>query len=352
MKSNPRIRPREARDDSRFIELRSKVFGDDADFLKFFADCFGDDYLDYVLTEEIADVEESIQGALTQFLIGKLKLPKANASENETCSHFDGMNVEISYAICTDKAARGKGYGSYITVYAREVAEASRRLSMLSPAEPSLIDFYEPLNYKKFMYAEHGTVDFSEADGAYSLAKNANASLSSLTESSEPNASKINALQGNAMPTGTSLTISRLTASEYNNHREAILTNRAHLALSKGALKFVSESSDGGAGLILISENSEQLAIAALDCEADEVLLISELLTFSESGGNYDLAMKLCSYLTKEYGKSKCDYMFPAAKGSKTALALGLLSISSEALSELYNPNKDEFVPYMGFTFG
>ena len=33
---------------------------------------------------------------------------------------------------------------------------------MLSPAEPSLIKFYEPLEYKKFMYAEQGSVLASE----------------------------------------------------------------------------------------------------------------------------------------------------------------------------------------------
>ncbi len=41
-----------------------------------------------------------------------------------------------------------KGYGSHITVYAREIAESSRKLSMLSPAEPSLIKFMNLLEYR------------------------------------------------------------------------------------------------------------------------------------------------------------------------------------------------------------
>lgn len=322
MKSNIKIRPREACDNSRFLELRSEVFGDDANFLQFFDNCFDNSYLDYVLIETSDGLEKSIQGALTQFMMGKLSLPKYKNSEPKTRSGLDGMNIEISYAICTDKNARGKGYGSYITLYAREVAESSRKLSMLSPAEPSLIDFYEPLNYKKFMYAEHDILDFSKPTIAGQL------------------------------PTESLLNYNRLTAKEYNVYRESILEKRAHVVLSQEALKFVSESSCSGNGLILISENSKPLAIAAIDIDNTEILTVAEILTFSNAGGNYDLALKLCSNLTKAYKKSKCDYMFPADKDSKTKLALGLIAVSAEDLATLYDPDEDDFVPYMGFTFG
>ena len=157
MKNNYIIRPREDSDLASFISLRSKVFGDDEGFIELFDDCFRDDYLDFLIIEEQGD-GAVLQAALTQFDMGRLVIPTGKKSE------IAGKSIEMSYAICTDPAARGKGYGSHITVYAREIAESSRKLSMLSPAEPSLIKFYEPLEYKKFMYAEQGSIHVSEQD--------------------------------------------------------------------------------------------------------------------------------------------------------------------------------------------
>ncbi len=272
MKNNYIIRPREASDFDDFISLRRKVFGDDEEFIEFFDNCFRDDYLDFLIIED-QDGGEMLQAALTQFDMGRLVVPPDKVSE------IAGKSIEMSYAICTDPAARGKGYGSHITVYAREIAESSRKLSMLSPAEPSLINFYEPLEYKKFMYADQGSVLVSEhVDFEFSK-----------------------------------LQIKALTPQEYNNYREAILANRVHIKLSEGALRFSAglvtpatagsapsnnaESADlagsapdweaesgapDSSGLLLISDGAEPLAIAA--CEAAEAgsLAAAELLTFSE----------------------------------------------------------------------
>ena len=191
------IRPREASDLEDFVSLRRRVFGDDAEFIEFFDACFRDDYLDFLIIED-QDGGETLQASLTQFDMGKLVVPEGKVSD------IAGKSIEMSYAICTDPAARGKGYGSHITVYAREIAESSRKLSMLSPAEPSLIKFYEPLEYKKFMYAEQGSVLASEhVDFEFSH-----------------------------------LQTKVLTPQEYNNYRETILANRVHIKLSEGALRF------------------------------------------------------------------------------------------------------------------
>ena len=269
----------------------------------------------------------------------------------------------MSYAICTDPAARGKGYGSHITVYAREIAESSRKLSMLSPAEPSLIKFYEPLEYKKFMYAEQGSVLASEhVDFEFSH-----------------------------------LQTKVLTPQEYNNYRETILANRVHIKLSEGALRFAAglaapytsgslptldagsadlagslptldagsadlagsapdwEAESGApdsSGLLLISDGAEPLAIAA--CEAAEAgsLAAAELLTFSEDGGHKELGIAVAKALAARCGAQRCDYMMPSRAGSETSAALGMISASYEELSEVYSAAPCECPPYMGFTFG
>ena len=328
MKNNYIIRPREASDLEDFVSLRRRVFGDDAEFIEFFDACFRDDYLDFLIIED-QDDNEVLQASLTQFDMGKLVVPEGKVSD------IAGKSIEMSYAICTDPAARGKGYGSHITVYAREIAESSRKLSMLSPAEPSLIKFYEPLEYKKFMYAEQGSVLASEhVDFEFSH------------------------LQTNV-----------LTPQEYNNYRETILANRVHIKLSEGALRFaaglVTPATAGSApdweaesgapdssGLLLISDGAEPLAIAA--CEAAEAgsLAAAELLTFSEAGGHKELGIAIAKALATRCGAKRCDYMMPSRSGSETSAALGMISASYEELSEVYSAAPGECPPYMGFTFG
>ena len=356
MKNNFIIRPREASDFDDFISLRRKVFGDDEEFIEFFDNCFRDDYLDFLIIED-QDGGEMLQAALTQFDMGRLVVPSNKVSE------IAGKSIEMSYAICTDPAVRGKGYGSHITVYAREIAESSRKLSMLSPAEPSLINFYEPLEYKKFMYAEQGSVlVYEHVDFEFSKFQ-----------------------------------IKVLTPQEYNNYREAILANRVHIKLSEGALRFAAglvtpatagsvpadnaESADlagslptldagsanlagsapdceaesgapDGSGLLLISDGAEPLAIAA--CEAAEAgsLAAAELLTFSEDGGHKELGIAIAKALATRCGAQRCDYMMPSRSGSETSAALGMISASYEELSEVYSDATGECPPYMGFTFG
>ena len=322
MKNNYIIRPREDSDLASFISLRSKVFGDDEGFIEFFDDCFRDDYLDFLIIEEQGD-GAVLQAALTQFDMGRLVIPTGKKSE------IAGKSIEMSYAICTDPAARGKGYGSHITVYAREIAESSRKLSMLSPAEPSLIKFYEPLEYKKFMYAEQGFIHVSEQDNFEFL----------------------------------QLQFKIITPQEYNNYREKILANRVHIKLSDGALRFVAglveadtsgsaPAMDDGSGLMLISDGAEPLAIAACETAGPGSLAVSELLTFSEDGGHKELGLVIAKALAARCGAQRCDYMMPSRAGSESSAPLGMISASYEELAEVYSPEHGECPPYMGFTFG
>ena len=221
---------------------------------------------------------------------------------------------------------------------------------MLSPAEPSLIKFYEPLEYKKFMYAEQGSVLASEhVDFEFSH-----------------------------------LQTKVLTPQEYNNYRETILANRVHIKLSEGALRFAAglvapytsgslpaldaESADwaGSApgweagseapdcsGFLLISDGAEPLAIAACEAAAEAgSLAVAELLTFSEDGGHKELGIAIAKALATRCGAKRCDYMMPSRSGSETSAALGMISASYEELAEIYSAAPGECPPYMGFTFG
>ena len=435
MKNKYIIRPREAHDDSEFIDLRRKVFGDDKEFIDFFDSCFQDDYLDLVIIESLDD-KEVLQAALTQFNMGQLVVPAWKQSS------LDGKQIEISYAICTDKIARGKGYGSHITVYARELAESSRKLSMLSPAEPSLIDFYAPLGYREFMYAEQGVVaaDLAAAQCEIRDILAASSAVASCAESDTLTASCAAAgcaesdtltvscaeansddTDGNILPVSDDWIIKfeNITPEKYNCYREAILAERAHIKLSEGALRFVAGSAAGAgcAGLLLVSavrcagsadgaqrtahvataaeaaadgaqgaarnevgfavnraardeaatsvnrassadvglDTGDALPLAIAACETGEVpgsLFASELLTFSEVGGDKELGTAIAKALAARSGKHSCEYMMPGIAGSKSTAALGLLAADDDDLTEIYGGEQGEYLPYMGFTFG
>lgn len=418
MKNKYIIRPREAHDDSEFIDLRRKVFGDDKEFIDFFDSCFQDDYLDLVIIESLDD-KEVLQAALTQFNMGQLVVPAWKQSS------LDGKQIEISYAICTDKIARGKGYGSHITVYARELAESSRKLSMLSPAEPSLIDFYAPLGYREFMYAEQGVVaaDLAAAQCEIRDILAASSAVASCAESDTLTVSCAEAnsddTDGNILPVSDDWIIKfeNITPEKYNCYREAILAERAHIKLSEGALRFVAGSAVGAgcAGLLLVSavrcagsadgaqrtaraeaahtadgaqgaarnevgfavnraardeaatsvnrassadvglDTGDALPLAIAACETGEVpgsLAASELLTFSEVGGDKELGTAIAKALAARSGKHSCEYMMPGIAGSKSTAALGLLAADDDDLTEIYGGEQGEYLPYMGFTFG
>ena len=458
MKNKYIIRPREAHDDSEFIDLRRKVFGDDKEFIDFFDSCFQDDYLDLVIIESLDD-KEVLQAALTQFNMGQLVVPAWKQSS------LDGKQIEISYAICTDKIARGKRYGSHINVYARELAESSRKLSMLSPAEPSLIDFYAPLGYREFMYAEQGvvaadlaaaqceirdilaassavascaesdtlTASCAAAGCAESDTLTASCAVASCAESDTLTVSCAEAnsddTDGNILPVSDDWIIKfeNITPEKYNCYREAILAERAHIKLSEGALRFVAGSAAGAgcAGLLLVSavrcagsadgaqrtaraeaahtahvataaeaaadgaqgaarnevgfavnraardeaatsvnrassadvglDTGDALPLAIAACETGEVpgsLFASELLTFSEVGGDKELGTAIAKALAARSGKHSCEYMMPGIAGSKSTAALGLLAADDDDLTEIYGGEQGEYLPYMGFTFG
>lgn len=108
-------------------ELWCQVFGDSPEYVDAFYDNWGDQIWGVVLKEGRAVVS-----ALTCFALGTLR----------------GHQVAMTYAVCTAPPARGKRYGSLITEYARDLVIHSGAISILSPAEPSLVDFYKPLGYE------------------------------------------------------------------------------------------------------------------------------------------------------------------------------------------------------------
>lgn len=182
-------------------ELWCQVFGDSPEYVDAFYDNWGDQIWGVVLKEGRAVVS-----ALTCFALGTLR----------------GHQVIVTYAVCTAPPARGKRYGSLITEYARDLVLQSGAISVLSPAEPSLVDFYKPLGYEpNFTSCHFNNPDFAAVD----------LSSSSDSASSTESDSDLHS----STPSG----FYEITASEYWQLREELLSDVPHIVPSTSTCAWV-----------------------------------------------------------------------------------------------------------------
>ena len=265
---------RNAKDEIKgFRELWCRTFGDDPQDIQEMFDAFGSDIEAYVMVDDNgkkgAEHERAVVSALTLLRMGELKTPSLElSSETSSASSSEKLSESpsepasttasepvsttasskeipcyVSYAICTDEKARGLGYGSTITEFARNEVHKRNAVSMLCPANAELIDFYKPLGYEAKFPAYEGCVDASvSADGEGKLPA-----------------------------------IEQITAEEYNSAREKILADVAHVRLGRHALSYIERTSrnfisvDGGRLIAVVDRLSpHKLYLSeALACELD-----------------------------------------------------------------------------------
>ena len=235
--------------------LRAEAFDDDREYIDMMNVFFGDDIRIYMLTDD--NLERS---SLTQFRMGDLILPGSR------------LPASVSYAICTDERSRGMGYGAAITFYARDLAAARGDASILTPANPGLIDFYQPLGYRSFFYVED-----REAVAH---------------PSKDPD-----------------FRVEQLSSSGYGTAREKMLAGRIHIRLSGHTLDFVKALSLDQRGLYRLTMHGRTAFCACAD-DDDDWLFISELLTASDDP--HDPA-DYAAAVTDHLGKQACRFRTPAS---------------------------------------
>lgn len=303
------IHPYTSSESDDFYHIWNACFGDSQGIIDEFLDAFRGNIRKFTLTGQ----GNQVCAALTQFHMGTL-------SELSTASHaadISAVPVQISYAIGTDPLQRGHGYGSAITQYAAEQAEKDGDLSVLSPADQGLVNFYRPLNYLPFFYKEELTAEAAAADEG----------------------------------TVRNLDIRPLSAAEYNDLRENFLSNRPHIFLSDQALAYealcagaeMPEGSSESLTGLSAGKPAENAAdsfpssgffhcTAPLPCiftvepaEDSDLLYIPEFLAEREQ--NKERLTSVLSLFAAFFHKSHAFCMTPAGKGSDTALVHGMVHI-------------------------
>lgn len=270
------------------VSLRAEAFGDDREYIDDMRDHYDGDLDVFMLSDDGA-----IRSSLTQFRMGDLVLSDKRIS------------ASISYAICTGKNSRGLGYGAAITLFARDRATERGEASILTPANPDLIDFYEPLGYRIMFYIE----------SREAVAR---------------------------MPRDPSFKAEKLSASGYGTAREKMLRGRVHIKLSSHTLNFVKTLSFNGDGLYRLTLNGHTAYCACADDDEDR-LFISELLKSDDDPHDpADYAAAIADLLDRQ----ACRFRTPAENRSDSKEVQAMIYYSDDL------PNADNAkAPYFGFPF-
>ena len=174
--------------------LWCEVFGDTPAYVDSFYENFGDDIRGYA----VVDGSGEVCSALTCHL----------------CGTYRDRPVYVSYAVCTREDRRGRGFAAMLTSFVRDKVTEAGGISIVSPAEPSLISYYAELGYEPHFFAVERAVmspefDFDEFDDfdEYDLD----------IEGADPT------------PFRAEIDLQHMPAEKYNTYREAFLTDQPHI---------------------------------------------------------------------------------------------------------------------------
>ncbi|NLA70020.1 MAG: GNAT family N-acetyltransferase [Clostridiales bacterium] len=298
---------------SEFIEMRAlwcEVFEDTEDYVDAFFECWGDSAEAYILTD--SDTSE-IKAAATMLDMGELIVP-SSCIVNASAGHTPAPIIKpcyVSYAIYTNPELRSKGYGSAITEHIRELAFERGGVSMLCPAQPSLIKFYQPLGYEPRFYATARTLNLN---GAFF---------------------DISALESHE--------VDKIDINEYAILREQMLEDTVHIKLSDAAMKFIDLSSKE----FVASCNNK--VIAVIDSIHEDSIFFSEVLAADDLP--IEQIEAALAVIAKVYGKSQLAYRSPGSEYLQTG-RLGAEFVQAMIAGDIASEGGFKFTHgYFGFPF-
>ncbi len=333
-------------------DLWCRVFGDEPGYVDFFYGSFSEDIRGYVVCNDAGKVVS----ALTCFRCGVFRDPGSDAeggvvrdAADDPGGGADGLPVYVSYAICTDPEYRGHGYAAALTGYVRDVVTAPRGtliqesderpaseglggISLVSPAEESLIGYYGGLGYRESFFVDEHVVrtveeELPEEDG-----------WSAESETGEPSAKNVDTrfwglgLDGKAdflddeegEAFEPELSVESVSGSMYNRYREEFLAGIPHVEMSPEMMEFLRAEGDGG--LLVINggdavcrvayagaEDGESAETRSEGSEAplrmvmlDELLVNPQLKAFSE-----EIEEEIALRLEEHFGAETLVYRTP-----------------------------------------
>lgn len=287
------------KDTNEYAKVRSlwhEVFGDDETFIDNF----------YRLTNAtcyVLEDEGSIRSCLSLYPAGTMTTCDANEG-------ITAKDVFVSYAILTAPASRGKGYAGTLVTHVRDEVLADGGLSLICPAEPSLVDFYSQLGYRPHFYSATGCEDSDD----------------SISVHTEP-----------------------IDFEKYGRYREHFLADQPHISLNRNALEFAEYNSFGEKGMYLINGGD---AICMLEDIENGDLAVTELIVdpilLSRSS---EIDLQIAAGIASQFGADTVRYRKPA---ERVFTILNGNSLPEDTyiqgmLAGADNSSDSQYYPYYGF---
>lgn len=359
--------------------LWCRVFGDEPGFVDFFYESFGGDIRGYVIRN---DAGKTIS-ALTCFRCGVFRDAPDDAEGGPAHDAPDGpgggadsLPVYVSYAICTEPEYRGQGHAAALTEYVRSIVTAPRGtvihgeddglpeaeglggISLVSPAEESLIGYYGRLGYRETFFVDEHAVRAGEEElpeeedwsvGAEAGEQSAYIETSEQSAAADTrfwglgpdgNADFLDDEEGEAFE--PELSVESVSGSMYNRYREEFLAGIPHVEMSPEMMEFL--RADGDGGLLVINGGDAVCRVAYAGAEdadsseihdeetgaqlrtvmLDELLVNPQLRAFSEEIEE-EIALRIAEHFGAETlvyrtpGSGRCQSMSAAANGAEAA---------------------------------
>lgn len=342
-------------------DLWCRVFGDEPGFVDFFYESFGGDIRGYVIRN---DAGKTIS-ALTCFRCGVFRDAPGDAEGGPAHDAPDGpgggadsLPVYVSYAICTDPEYRGQGHAAALTEYVRSIVTAPRGtvihgeddglpaaeglggISLVSPAEESLIGYYDRLGYRETFFVDEHAVHAGEEElpeeedwavGAEAGEQSAYIETSEQSAAADTrfwglgpdgNADFLDDEEGEAFE--PELSVESVSGSMYNRYREEFLAGIPHVEMSPEMMEFLRADGDGGLLVINGGDAVCRVVYAGNTVMLDELLVNPQLRALSEEIEE-EIALRIAEHFGAETlvyrtpGSGRCQSMSAAANGAEAA---------------------------------
>ena len=286
------------------------VFGDTPDYIDAFYSIF-DDITGYVVTDETG----SVCSALTCHL----------------CGTYADRPVYVSYAICTRKDMRGQGLAAMLISFVRDMVTESGGLSVISPAEPSLVSYYSQFGYEPHFFVFDRAVMSPEFD---------------LEEYDDFDEYDLDIEGADPTPFRAEIDLEAMPAEKYNRYREAFLSGQPHIEPSGEMLSLIESESMNGCGLYSVNRGD---AICAIKHSDPAKVVVTELIlnpVLKEL--SFDIDAEIASMTAKYFGAAETLFITPG-HGRCQGMIYGLPHEPAEQIEE----NEYYFEkPYYGFPIG
>ena len=286
-------------------DLWCEVFGDDPAYVDDVYEILGEDIRGYAVTDESGKV--------------------LSALSCYRCGSFRGQDAYVSYAVCTAPEQRGSGLGAMLVSRVKEAVLKEGGISVVSPSEPSLEEWYAGLGYEPFFFAPRFTFFTADDDEEYEDFDDYDIDIGD-SEAFE------------AFNPGVSLEAA--DRDTYNRYREAFLANRPHIELSDRMLRLVEYECYEDGGLFVINGGDAICDIST--AEGGSLVMTEFILSPVLEELSLEIDMEITVAAARQAGAFEVIYSTPGSLGCQS-MAAGVKPFDAE--EEGYEYSK----AYFGF---